>query len=1022
MSQLNVELAVWNAAANPTCSRVTAIAACEDGVVCGHADGKIWLYKLNTTDAKTTPPLDTLKQDELLGLEVQPKCLLAAHQSPIILLQPGQISSPSSEGYEGTIASVSEDGDVVLWGVSDGRCIARIRTPLQNIRPTSICLQTVDYQSAAEDLMFISGEGPVAYVLSYPSLELVYEWSLPHPEWITTLAVRKRKDHFRSELITCTADGAVRLWSFDEFALAQQDVFSRAASPILGNTADAGLGLSGNGSGADSASSDVEADPQCSSRNGMFNLESIFSHLGEEFAIRRLAANPYNEDEFLAVSPTVVRLFASRDSQLHELLRWKAQRKTSASFAGGSFLSKSDIVFWDELGNISSVCSSFAVQGGSAGIHVTRSLHAEATGEPPVFVVASLNRVPVGPESSLGSAIAGRVGSQTNVLAMYSSNRDKQTMSIILPAPLSSVSGSANRPHLDPEDAKGGHKNWLGRSTIFDMALLWNGCLEHMRPERDITCALVTNSGSIAVGMSNGAIRLMPLPQLLGIAPLSESSTDSGSHESGVLELCGHTSAITALYEWSVPSAGSCEFCRRSSSTSSKARPSGGSSDIADRDHQSVGSLGASTALKGCASCSPNLLVSASADLTLRIWDMASGECLNTLAAQSAPVVHVCSTLPTKHTLWQESDGHQALKGLLRSLVVAVGSDNSATLLSMETLERVYVSAPYHEKLVRLALCKDAGGLVLCFADETKRVIVLEHILAQRGQLEPIEPPPAYSVSLLPALSKPVDGSNSRGGHWADVHTLSSSGRNSARCVSPVALVLEVEVTQLQAAISRLIPDGASSKQVQHLLDAEAHDQLRVGCYGNGAGGKPMLQPLRTSLALLSVLCSWGLCAELDEIKTSAFGMHPPPGNVSLAISNKHLGVYSVQFPSGTSRGSSWCMSPLLNAQRMLGILTLSRGILQGNEKRAVEIINYYVGKLPSKVGNRFKPLSLQTLAQYWQSPNVARCPTGIVLDAAELNALTIVCIIGNDYSSLLPLTARSMAASMLQTLVTADR
>ncbi|KAJ2237191.1 hypothetical protein GGI13_008435, partial [Coemansia sp. RSA 455] len=51
-----------------------------------------------------------------------------------------------------------------------------------------------------------------------------------------------------------------------------------------------------------------------------------------------------------------------------------------------------------------------------------------------------------------------------------------------------------------------------------------------------------------------------------------------------------------------------------------------------------------------------------------------------------------------------------------------------------------------------------------------------------------------------------------------------------------------------------------------------------------------------------------------------------------------------------------------------------------------------------------------------------ARCPTGVALDAAELNALTIVCIIGNDYSSLLPLTARSMAASMLQTLVTVDR
>ncbi|KAJ2833607.1 hypothetical protein GGI24_000774 [Coemansia furcata] len=971
MSQLNVELAVWNAAANPTRSRVTTIIACKDGVVCGHADGKIWLYKLNAAGAKSTPPpLDTPKRDELLELDVQPRCLLAAHQSPIILLQLGQISSPSSEGYEGTITSVSEDGDVVLWGVSDGRCIARIRTPLQNIRPTSICLQTVDYQSAAEDLMFISGEGPVAYVLSYPSLELVYEWSLPHPEWITALAVRKRKDHFRSELITCTTNGAVRLWSFDEFALAQQDVFSRAASPVMGNTTDAGLGLSGSGSGAESASSDMDADPLGGSRSGMFCLESTFSHLGEEYAISSLATNPFNEDEFLAVSPTVIRLFASRDSQLHELLRWKAQRKTNASFAGGSFLSKADVIFWDELGNISSVCSSFAIQGGSAGIHVTRSLHAEATGDAPAFVVSSLNRVPAGPESSLGNAIAARDSSQVSVLAMYSSNRDKHTMSVILPMPLSSVSGSANRPHLDLEDAKGGHKNWLGRSVTLDMAMLWDERLKHMQSGRDMTSALVMDSGSIALGLSDGNIRIMPLSQLLGVAPISGSAADTGDCESGVLELHGHTSAITALYEWTVPSLSGCDFCRRSSSTSTEARPTGGYIDMADGDHLSVRSLGTSTVQRSCSACSPNLLVSASADLTLRIWDMVSGECLNTLVAQSAPAVHLCSTLPTKNTLWQESGGHQALKNLLRSLVVAVGSDNSATLLSMETLERVYVSAPYHEKLVRLALCKDAGGLVLCFADDTKRVIVLEHILAQRGQLEPVESPPAYSVGLLPGMSKPTDGSISRGGHWAGVHLLSSRGGNSVRNISPAALVLEVDVTQLQAAISRLIPDGASSKQVQQLLDAEAQDQLRIGCYGRGIGSKSMSQPLRTSLALLSVLCSWGLCAELDEIKTGAFGMQPPPSNVSLAISNKQLGVHSVQFPSGAKGGSSWCMSPLLNAQRMLGILTLSRGILQGNEKHAVEIINYYVGKLPGEVGSRFRPLSLLTLAQYWQSPN----------------------------------------------------
>ncbi|KAJ2641551.1 hypothetical protein GGH99_008898, partial [Coemansia sp. RSA 1285] len=40
-------------------------------------------------------------------------------------------------------------------------------------------------------------------------------------------------------------------------------------------------------------------------------------------------------------------------------------------------------------------------------------------------------------------------------------------------------------------------------------------------------------------------------------------------------------------------------------------------------------------------------------------------------------------------------------------------------------------------------------------------------------------------------------------------------------------------------------------------------------------------------------------------------------------------------------------------------------------------------------------------------------------MDAEGLYALTIVCVIGTDFPSLLPLTARSMAATMLQALVT---
>ncbi|KAJ2617700.1 hypothetical protein H4S08_000208 [Coemansia sp. RSA 1365] len=50
----------------------------------------------------------------------------------------------------------------------------------------------------------------------------------------------------------------------------------------------------------------------------------------------------------------------------------------------------------------------------------------------------------------------------------------------------------------------------------------------------------------------------------------------------------------------------------------------------------------------------------------------------------------------------------------------------------------------------------------------------------------------------------------------------------------------------------------------------------------------------------------------------------------------------------------------------------------------------------------------------------VARSTAGVV-DAEELSALTIVCTIAADFPGQLPLKARSMAATQLQTLVTAD-
>ncbi|KAJ2342449.1 hypothetical protein GGF43_005928, partial [Coemansia sp. RSA 2618] len=50
-----------------------------------------------------------------------------------------------------------------------------------------------------------------------------------------------------------------------------------------------------------------------------------------------------------------------------------------------------------------------------------------------------------------------------------------------------------------------------------------------------------------------------------------------------------------------------------------------------------------------------------------------------------------------------------------------------------------------------------------------------------------------------------------------------------------------------------------------------------------------------------------------------------------------------------------------------------------------------------------------------------ARSVPGVV-DSEDLHGLTIVCLIAADFPALLPLTTRSMAATMLQTLVTSER
>ncbi|KAJ2617701.1 hypothetical protein H4S08_000209 [Coemansia sp. RSA 1365] len=935
MSSLNVRLVAWNASSNATRTQVTATVAYSDGVACGHSNGVIWLYgfECGASEDVSAPS----------SLQLRPKCLLSAHRSRIVLMKLAEISSPTVGGREPTIISISEDGDVVIWSALDGRCISRVRTPLQGIRPTALSLQTIDRQLPCEDMLFVSGEGGVVYVLSYPSLELAYEWQLPHTEWITALTVRKRRDHLRSELITCTTDGVVRVWSYDELALAQQDVFSRAASPVETHATKRASSAPTNAT--DSILTELDTDPaREDSTPSIFSLDAQFTALGEGHAMLQLLVNPFNKDEFLAVSPKVARLFASRDGDLHKLLVWHTQRTAESTFIGGGFLGKSDIVLWDSSGTIFSACTLFSVNGGSAGLHTARAHHVEKI-KGPVHCVSGFSSVlQLSSKSPLASLASCTTESHVDVLVSYASGHDSHMLSVVVPVPLSSVSGSANRPHQSPEDAKSGPRNWLGKAVLFDMSTLWDGWIKQAKIERGISSALVTNAGdAVVVGYCDGTI-VITSPALLIDGLFGGDGDTEGDLDT--IELCGHTAAITALCEW---------------------QPSADSVAVEASVHDSPGIGGQDNSKSGRKPRASSLLISASKDLTMRIWNMGTGECLYIFPAQSSPVVSIQSMSPTRTMAWKESVRHRELGELLSSLVLAVESGGSTALVSVTSLERLHVTPPYHEPPVRIALCRDSGDLELQYADDVQQQISLSHFLRAGNNDEGQYPECILNLAQPTMASYQAPGNNNGcdGRGWISVKMISQNGHSQRWPGSgALACVIDVDIGQLQTSVSKVVADESTEKEMRRLAGRS---------------------DVRGSLQLLSRLCTWGVSKELDAAKRG-FGLRPPHSNITLSITNNVRETNTMLFPNYSDHCASWCVSRVFNAQRMLAILVLARGALHGNERKAVEVINFYVGRLPACVGHEFKPLSLLTLAQYWQSSNgdLQRAARTLVLSAVH--------------------------------------
>ncbi|RKO93465.1 hypothetical protein BDK51DRAFT_29812, partial [Blyttiomyces helicus] len=170
MTSLIIPLSCWTSA--PT-GAVTLAVASDDGktLIIALAGGSLWLLE---TDPRGEP-----SRDSQFGLVH--KALLVGHKASISAISLGKIEIEGFTANENIILTAAEDGEVIMWDISDGRCLQANASAFDGVP------QSLEMTSSGK-FVVCSGYSNRISILDASTLDTVKTLT-PYDNWISSMSL-----------------------------------------------------------------------------------------------------------------------------------------------------------------------------------------------------------------------------------------------------------------------------------------------------------------------------------------------------------------------------------------------------------------------------------------------------------------------------------------------------------------------------------------------------------------------------------------------------------------------------------------------------------------------------------------------------------------------------------------------------------------------------------------------------------------------------------------------------------------
>ncbi|CAE1170138.1 WD repeat-containing protein 7 [Acanthosepion pharaonis] len=157
-----------------------------DSIITGCNDGQIVIWEI-------TP-----------SWQIYPRHMLFGHTASICCLSLGS----EQQGYPYVVSS-SENGEMCLWDISDGRCLESSRLPIVHTR-----IQPYRFNNSNDIHLVCNGYYPEIHIMDPFGFEILFSLhSKVTPDWISACCILKPVKGEDDVVVAVSNSGAVKVWS-----------------------------------------------------------------------------------------------------------------------------------------------------------------------------------------------------------------------------------------------------------------------------------------------------------------------------------------------------------------------------------------------------------------------------------------------------------------------------------------------------------------------------------------------------------------------------------------------------------------------------------------------------------------------------------------------------------------------------------------------------------------------------------------------------------------------------------------